>query len=324
MMNTDQQIHAKIKKAQTIAIAAHIRPDGDAIGSVYGLGIALQEAGKSVQYLFPDGIATRFHFISGAKNFTKKLETHVDLTITVDCADLERCGGVFGDRKIDINLDHHKTNTHFAEINLVAPECAATAELLTRQMPAWGLSISQQSATALMCGILTDSQGFATNNTTSATLRYTSVLMDAGANLNDIYDKTLTEKDMKSVRLWGCGLSKIKFEGGVVWTTITQADRKETNYSGNDDADLVNFMANIADGYVYLLFNEQQNGETKISWRSKPDIDVSVLAEEYGGGGHPSAAGAEIKDSINRVEARVLERTKLFIEEYFEHVINPS
>jgi phosphoesterase RecJ-like protein len=67
-----------------------------------------------------------------------------------------------------------------------------------------------------------------------------------------------------------------------------------------------------------------QNGGTKISWRSKPDIDVSILAEEYGGGGHHSAAGAELKDAINRAERSVIERTKSFIEDYFEHVANPS
>jgi phosphoesterase RecJ-like protein len=323
-MNTDLQINAKIKNASTIAIAAHIRPDGDAIGSVLGLGLALENAGKKVQTLFPDGIASRFQFLPGAKNITKKIELPVDLTIAVDCADLTRMGGIFDDRKVDINLDHHKTNTRFGEINLVEPECAATAELITKHLPVWGLTLTEDSASALLCGVLTDSQGFSTSNTTPSTLRYTSVLVDAGANMHDVYAKTLTEKDYQSVRLWGCGLSKINFEGGVVWTTITQADRKESNYQGNDDADLVNFMSTIVEGKVYVLLNEQLNGQTKVSWRSKPDIDISILAGEFGGGGHTSAAGAEIKDTINRAERSVIERTKSFIEDYFEHDINPS
>ena len=324
MMNTDLQINAKIKNASTVAIAAHIRPDGDAIGSVLGLGLALENAGKKVQYLFPDGIPTRFHFLPGAKNFTKKIEAPVDLAIAVDCADKARMGGIFDSLQVNINIDHHKTNTHFGEINLIEPECAATAEVLTKHIPAWGLTLSSDVANALLCGILTDSQGFATSNTTPSTLRYTAVLVDAGANLHYMYAKTITEKDFQSVRLWGCGLSKIKYEGGVVWSTLTQADRKVSNYQGNDDADLVNFMSTIIDGHVYVLLNEQQNGQTKVSWRSNPDIDVSILAEEFGGGGHHSAAGAEIKDAINRAERSVIERTKSFIEDYFEHVANPT
>jgi bifunctional oligoribonuclease and PAP phosphatase NrnA len=324
MMNTDLEINIKIKNATTIAVAAHVRPDGDAIGSVLGLGLALENAGKKVQYLFPDGIPTRFQFLPGAKNITKKIEAPVDLAIAVDSADLERTGGVFEDRQVDICLDHHKTNTRYADTNLVEPECAATAELITKHLPAWGIELTADAANALLCGVLTDSQAFATSNTTPSTLRYTAALVDAGANLYKVYAKTITEKDYQSVRLWGCGLSNIKNEGGVIWTTITQADRKKSNYQGNDDADLVNFMATVQEGYVYVLLNEMQNGHTKISWRSKPDIDVSVLAEEFGGGGHTSAAGAEIKDAINRAERSVIERTKTFIEDYFEHGINPS
>ncbi len=143
-------------------------------------------------------------------------------------------------------------------------------------------------------------------------------------NLPEIYAKVITEKDYQSVRLWGQGLSKIKIDGGVAWTTITQADRKVTNYQGNDDADLVNFMATITEAKVCLLFNEQQNGQTKISWRSKPEIDISILAAEFGGGGHPSAAGAEIKDTINRVQKMVLEKTINFTEVNFEQNVNPS
>jgi phosphoesterase RecJ-like protein len=322
--NTNQQIHDRIKQADTIAIATHIRPDGDAIGSVLGLGLALQEAGKKVQFVFPDGIPGRFQYLSGIEHITKTYVLPVDLFILVDCADLGRSGGVFGERLIDINIDHHKTNTNFALINLVEDKSAASAEIITNHIPEWGLTLSDASAAALLLGILTDSQGFSTSNTTSATLRYAAVLMDAGVNLPKIYAKAITEKDFQSVRLWGQGLSKLKIEGGVAWTTITQADRKETNYQGNDDADLVNFMATITEAKVCLLFNEQQNSQTKVSWRSKPEIDISILAAEFGGGGHPSAAGAEIRDTINRVQKMVLEETKKFIEVNFEQSIDPS
>jgi len=324
VINTNQQIHDKIKQAITIAIATHIRPDGDAIGSVLGLGLALQGAGKNVQYVFPEGIPGRFHFLPGVECIIKSYTVPADLTILVDCADLSRSGGVFGDQVIDINIDHHKTNTKFAQINLIEDKCAATAEILTKHIPTWGLALSKSAATALLTGILTDSQGFSTSNTTAHTLRYAAVLMDAGVNLPEVYAKTITEKDFQSVRLWGQGLSKIKVEGGVAWTSITQADRKETNYQGNDDADLVNFMATITEAKVCLLFNEQHNGHTKVSWRSKPEIDISILAAEFGGGGHPSAAGAEIKDTINRVQKVVLEKTLNFIEVNFGQNIDPS
>ncbi len=181
VMNTNQQIHDKIKQAETIAIATHIRPDGDAIGSVLGLGLALQEAGKKVQYIFPDGIPGRFQYLSGIEHITKTYALPIDLFILVDCADLGRSGGVFGDHLVDINIDHHKTNTNFAVINLIEDKSAASAEIITKHLPEWGLTISPTSAAALLMGILTDSQGFSTSNTTAETLRFAAVLMDAGS-----------------------------------------------------------------------------------------------------------------------------------------------
>ncbi len=309
-----REIRSLLHTAQKPLIVAHIRPDGDAIASTLGLGLSLADAGKQCQMVLPDGIPARFKFLEGSRNIRNRVEPGYDLVVALDCSDQKRLGENFSAIPVDINIDHHITNEHFAKFNLVLPEEPATAAVLTRYLPEWGFPITPAVANALLTGIVTDTIGFRTSNVSPESLRQTAALIEAGASLTDVYERALVYQSYAASLLWGLALSRLQKEGKLAWTSITMEDRKKAGYSGRDDADLTNQLSAIENLNIVILFNEQNDCKIKVSWRSHSGIDVSKIAQRFGGGGHPPAAGAEIKGNLNEVENMVLEVTKKYLK----------
>lgn len=301
-----------LDKSKSIVIASHVRPDGDAIGSLLGLGLALLNAGKSVQMVLADGISSSFKHLKGSELVVKEPSGEFDTFITVDCADFRRVGKVFENyRKPDINIDHHKTNENFGTLNLIEAQEVATAAILANYLPVWGFEITKPIAEALLTGIITDTLGFRTSNTNPSALRLCAMLMETGANMPELYMRSLVHKSFPAARYWGAGLSSLEQENGIVWGTLTLEDRKRSGYGGNDDADLINLISSIHGNKVGMIFVEQSDKHVKISWRALEDgIDVSPIAKYFGGGGHAAAAGADIPGSLKEVQPVVLKATR--------------
>jgi phosphoesterase RecJ-like protein len=306
-------IKARLSSATNILVVSHVRPDGDAIGSLLALGLALQQAGKIVQMVLTDGVPTSFKHLPGQEQVCREPQGDVDLFVTVDCADFKRTGKQFEafSRKPDINIDHHVTNERFGQLNLIEPEAVATAAILTDCLPEWGLKITAPVAAALATGIVTDTLGFRTSNTTPAALRQVAGLMELGIDFPDLYNRALISRSFPAARYWGAGLSKLKTDDRIVYATLTLADRKDAAYGGNDDADLINVISSIEGFAVGMIFVEQDNQHVKISWRAlKPGIDVSQVARHFSGGGHAAAAGADITGTLEEIQPRVLTATR--------------
>lgn len=310
----DNQIKDLIHNAATIGITSHIRPDGDAIGSVIALGLALEKAGKKVEMVLRSGVSKTFRHLPGANLIKRSFDTDCDIYIVLDCSDELRTGGVLKDRKPDIVIDHHSTNSEFGKVNLVEPEAVATCSMLAEHMPRWGLEIDEAIAAALLSGIISDSIGFRTSNTTSNSLRIAADLMDKGVDITNLYNKALISKSFESFNYWGFGLAKLQRENGLVWTTLSLEDRKNAGYMDEDDADLTNILSSIEDIDVAVLFIEQSADNVKVSWRARPGFDVAVIAKSLGGGGHPPAAGADLKGSLPEVQEKILKLTKEYLE----------
>ncbi|MBI3168848.1 MAG: DHH family phosphoesterase [Chloroflexi bacterium] len=312
----DNQLSGEIKlrlaNANKVVIASHVRPDGDAIGSLLGLGLALRDAGKKVEMVLADGAPASFKFLEGIDLIKKEPGTDHDIFITVDCADFKRTGKIFENfGQPDINIDHHKTNENFGKLNLIEAEEVATAAILTNHLPAWGFKITKPIAAALLTGILTDTLGFRTSNITPEALRQAAQLMETGVDLPEIYMQSLVRKSFPAARYWGAGLSSLESKHGIVWGTLTLADRKSAGYGGNDDADLINMISAIDGNKVGMVFVEQSNNHVKISWRAlQPGIDVSPIAKHFKGGGHAAAAGADIEGSLVDIQKEVLKQTR--------------
>ena len=305
-------IKQRLDKSRNVVIASHIRPDGDAIGSLLGLGLALLNAGKSVQMVLVDGLPSSYRHLEGSELIVKEPSAECDTFITVDCADFKRVGKAFQSfSQPDINIDHHKTNENFGKLNLIEAEEVATAAILANHRPAWGFKITKPIADALLTGIITDTLGFRTSNTNPSALRLCAMLMETGANMPDLYMRSLVHKSFPAARYWGAGLSSLEQENGIVWGTLTLEDRKRSGYGGNDDADLINLISSIHGNKVGMIFVEQSDKHVKISWRALEEgIDVSPIAKQFGGGGHAAAAGADIPGTLNDVQPEVLKATR--------------
>ena len=305
-------IRERLEKSKNVVIASHVRPDGDAVGSVLGLGLALRDAGKSVQMVLVDGVPSSFKYLAGSDLIVKEPTGEHDTFITVDSADFKRVGKVFENfGQPDINIDHHKTNEKFGKLNLIEAEEVATAAILTRHLREWGYKITQPIAAALLTGIVTDTLGFRTTNTNPSALRLCAELMETGVNMADLYMRALVMKSFPAARYWGAGLSRLEQKNGIVWATLTLEDRKKSGYGGNDDADLINMISAIDGNKVGMIFVEQSDQHVKISWRAlEPGIDVSQVAKHFKGGGHAAAAGADIPGALSEIQPLVLKTTQ--------------
>ncbi len=308
----DQKISERIAQNEHFLIVSHVRPDADAVGSMLGFGLALENAGKKVQYVLQDG-AHNYGYLPGYQNVQRSPDrsTAVDVIIVVDCSDSKRVGDVLsGHDDPDIVIDHHKTNVNFGDLNMVKPEQVATAAILVDHLPKWGLDITPDVAACLLAGMVGDTIGFRTSNVNADVLRKAAKLMDLGADLPAIYRDGVVLKSFKAVKYWGAGLGRLQKEDGLVWTCLTLADKKEVGYPETDDADLVNVLSSVAEADIALIFIEQAQNHVKVSWRARPGIDVSGIAFHFGGGGHAAAAGADIEGHLEQVMQRVIDETR--------------
>lgn len=305
----NETIRQELHQAQKILIISHIRPDGDAIGSMLGLGLALEAVGKQVEMVLMDGVLANFRFLEGVEKIHRKPTLVYDFLIVVDVSDINRMGEAFIQLKPDLVIDHHVTNLNFGRINFVLPAAAATCAILAEFLPIWGLEINQQVAEALLTGILTDTNGFRTSNMTAETLRLAAALMERGADLPDLYFRGLVRRSFEAAVYWGCGLQKLERKGRMAWTTLTLQDREKAGYPGSDDADLTTVLSSIEECDISVLFIETKNGKVKVSWRANNGFDISQLALAFGGGGHKAAAGAEIVGKLVDVREKVLAAT---------------
>ena len=305
-------IKERLEKSKNVVMASHVRPDGDAIGSLLGLGLALRDAGKSVQMVLVDGVSSSFRHLEGSELILKEPAGGHDTFVTVDCADFRRVGKVFENfSQPDINIDHHKTNELFGKLNLIEAEEVATAAILARHLPDWGYNITKPIAAALLTGIVTDTLGFRTSNTNPSALRLCAMLMETGVDMADLYMRSLVMKSFSAARYWGAGLSSLEHKDGIVWATLTLRDRKISGYGGNDDADLINMISAIEGNKIGMIFVEQSDNHVKISWRAlEPGIDVSQVARHFAGGGHAAAAGADIPGALSEIQPLVLKTTQ--------------
>jgi phosphoesterase RecJ-like protein len=317
MSNLHEEIKAALSTAERILVTSHIRPDGDAIGSTLAFGLALLDAGKQVQMVLADGVPAAFRHLPGSEKVQTQPEGPVDFIITVDCSELKRVGNVLdGYGQPDLVVDHHISTEPFGRFNVIEPTAAATASLLTRFLPVWGLTITPPIAANLITGLVTDTLGFRTSSTTPETLRQAADLLELGVDMSSLYFRSLVRRTFSAVKYWAAGLSSLQRADGIIWGTLTLADREAAGYNANDDADLINIVSSIDDADIAIMFVEQSPQKTKVSWRGlKPHIDVSQIARQFGGGGHRAASGAEVAGSLHEVQQKILAATRRYLNQ---------
>jgi len=302
-----------LQTAQSILLVTHIAPDGDAIGSLLGLGSILRQMGKTVTCAVDDTVSTELLFLPGVEAILHKLKTGKwDLLISLDASDEERTGAVgeYGRKnsKRVINLDHHLTNTLFGDIFLIEPQAVSATEVIFHWLQFMDVPLTREIAVTLLTGLVTDTLGFRTSNVTVDTLEIAQILMQAGASLTEITERALESRSFATVNLWKLALSSVQlYAGGVIALDITQENLKQAGLpNGAEDTGLVGFLIRVNEAKIAAVLKEKATGEIVLGLRSKPGFDVSEVAFSLGGGGHKQAAGATIPGPLEEAKKRVL------------------
>ncbi len=296
-----QEAGALLAQARSVLIVTHVGPDGDAIGSLCGLGLALRSVGKSVMMAVDEGVPAGLAFLPGASEVLAALDTPpaVDLVIAVDCGDEPRMGQV-GQVALKtgapvINLDHHRTNTLFGQANLVDAATAAAAEGVLDWLDRLEIALDLPVAICLLTGIVTDTLCFRTDNVTPGLLGKAQRLMLLGAPLSEIVQRTVNRKSLWGLRLWAEVLPTVQLEDHVIWAVIAREVFERVGSDGFDDAGLVGTLIQTEGAYISAVFKEKPDGAVEVGFRAVPGFDTSEVAVSLGGGGHRLASGATVR-----------------------------
>ena len=285
-----------VDDAQKIIIVTHVHPDGDAIGSMMGLTMALREQGKTVLSVIDGGMPRGFAFVPGSETIQDNLKGFVpDLVISTDASDRERMGKV-GESALAhgtpfIQLDHHQTNLIFGDVNLVDARTVAAAEGVLDWLDQRGWPLSPDVAQCLLTGLVTDTLCFRTSNVTGIVLGKAQRLMEAGADLAAVVQRTVVRKSAKLMRLHGEVLSRIALEDGVIWATVTAEDFEAAGMDVGAYTGLSSYLIQAEEAMISVTFTEMGDGRIDVSMRAVPGFNVSGIALELGGGGHVQASG---------------------------------
>lgn len=311
-MNTAiQDIKAQIDQAVRILLVGHVDPDGDAIGSLLGLGHALNRLGKTVTLACPSDVPAKYEFLPGSQLITTTPRGDFDLAISLDNSDRQRMGAIYSNSIQDagkplINVDHHVTNVQFGLINWVDTEAVATAEMIVTLVDSLGVEIDREMALPLLTGIVTDTRGFRTPNMTSRVLRVASRLLDTGVTLAEILERTVNVRPYSMICLWGKMLQTSHLADGIAWTALTPQMKADCGAQDDGDGGFVSFLASAREAAVGVVFHDRGNGGVEVGLRSKPGVSVAEVALSLGGGGHPQAAGCTVHGSLADVQDQVL------------------
>ncbi len=319
-MNTFEDVAREIEKAQRFLVVSHVNPEGDAVGSLLGAALALRSLGKDATAYLEDPIPAVFTFLPGADTVVHDLKgaEPFDVTIAVDCGQMDRLGNgfmEFPDPGLIINIDHHATNDRFGDINVVVDHASAAGELVYDMCVAAGVKVDPDIATNLYVAIHTDTGSFRYSSSTSDAFRKAGELVSLGASPWEVSKRVYENYPARKFKLLGLVLDTLDVfdlgtdgnPGRVAVMMVTREMFRRTN-TDKDIADgFVNYARGIEGVEVGVLFRETGDDEYKVSLRAKGDVDVSAVAENFGGGGHRNAAGFTMKGTIEEVRKTVVD-----------------
>ena len=291
-----------INKKDNIGIFTHISPDGDAIGSSLALYLGLKQLKKNVD-IITDEYPNCFKFLTSIDEIKNTTKEHYDLAIALDCATKPRLynpNNSFEQSSFSISIDHHASNTYFANLNYVEADSPAVSQTLVKILKRLNISITKEIGECLMAGIITDSGGFRYNTVDSETFEFAASMLGIGVNISDIYYKTFDLKTKPQFDLTTIATSRLKFfsKNRIAVTYITKDDFKKTQASVGDHEGIVNIGRNIENVEVSIFIREDEDGTYRVSLRSNKYVDVSEICKTFDGGGHARAAGCTVNTSL--------------------------
>lgn len=307
-----------ILEANKIGLTFHVSPDGDAIGSTLGLLNGLRELGKDVYVISREVIPDNLSFLPLGEeingNTTEPVEG-TDLVIVLDCGNVERiCANLEGFKGKIINIDHHKTNDFYGDLNHVEEKSAATAEIIYILLNELGFKFKEYDevlvriGTCIYTSIVTDTGSFRHSNVTERTHKIAGELIGVGVNNTKIYNNLFDNKPYEKVKLMGEALSSLKLHlnNKVSFIKLPKELLESLGLANVDTSDIISIALGIKGVEVAVIIKEVEDG-IKGSLRSKNDFDVSKVAEVLGGGGHTKASGFKLENiSLEDAESKII------------------
>ncbi|MBN1867677.1 bifunctional oligoribonuclease/PAP phosphatase NrnA [Candidatus Sumerlaeota bacterium] len=310
------EIATILRENRRFVVCTHVRPDGDAVGSTAAMYHYLKAKGKEVQVYFRGPVQENLHrFLTNGTNRHDEpypADFPAEVTLCLDSAAPDRIVENFLElaRGRIVNIDHHYANPGFGSVNWVDSDYASVGEMIaslfeTDPDPAiWTRPI----ASALFLAVATDTGSFRFPNTTAKSFHIAARLVERGADPAEVASSVWAERKMETMRIASTALSRMRFEldGRLVWSEITQDLFRANGGEENEPDNLTSELRSIRGTEVALLLRETHEGTARGSLRSSDKVDVSIIAEELGGGGHPRAAGFEIQTPYGQVRDKIL------------------
>ncbi len=291
---------------------SHVRPDGDTLGAASAFSFALEQMGKTATLACADDIPHRLKFIPRSEIFVKEFNMDdFDLIIALDAGAHHMTGfhskyPDFLSKRIPIlNIDHHSSNDRFGTVNIVDPKASSATLIVWRLLPKLPVTVTKEIAFSLLVGIYSDTGGFMHANTTNEAFKAANELAKTGGfAISDIVRPLFRQSTFSQLRLWGYILENLrKNESNVLSCVISEADFKDIGAHQSDTGGIIDLINTVPDT-LYSMLLAEDDGCVKGSLRTqRDDVNLSDIASQFGGGGHPKAAGFRVH---GRLEKKVI------------------
>lgn len=315
---TLDDIKNAIDNSKSIIIFAHEKPDGDAIGSSLAFYIVMKNLGKTVDVIIPH-FPDSYNFLPYSKEakVEPSLEKY-DLAVALDCGDLKRLDdpdSTFLKAETRINIDHHISNGMFGDLNYVDPVSPACSQILTAMFKYYKYEITQDIATCLITGIITDTGGFKYDGVTSETFEIASEFLGKGVKISKIYKEALSNISRGKFEARKLAANRVEFleNGQIAYTYMTKEDMEKLGIDQNDLDGIVENGRDVKGVELSIFLYETDKG-FKGSLRSNNYINVSDLGLLFNGGGHMRAAGCTLPYPLDEAKERILSQAKRFLK----------
>lgn len=306
-----------LEKYNSFIITSHVSPDGDSIGSTLAMMLALQKKGKNAIAVIRDEVPDKYAFLPYSEAIKKECDEKRDVIISLDCGDEERLGfdiplKEFG--KIVVNIDHHKSNTLFGDINIIDSHASSVGEIVYNIIKKLTV-IDVDIAINLYTSIITDTGSLRYSNTTPSCLRILAELVETGVRPEFISRQVFEKRSIASVNLIKMALDTLEIlsDGKVACIFITREIMAKCGAKEEDTDGIINYAREIEGVEVAVLFKEKEERLIKVGFRSNDWVDVSKIAEEFGGGGHTRAAGCTLKETLYEAREHVLNSVQKYV-----------
>ncbi|QRN86310.1 bifunctional oligoribonuclease/PAP phosphatase NrnA [Clostridia bacterium] len=314
-------------KGKKVLVTSHRDPDGDCIGSTVAMTLALKQLGFEADALNLDEIPYRYTFCDPSKliyDIDHIPDRKHEVVVVLDSSDLNRLGydmkKEFPRIHTIINIDHHRSNVGFGDLNIVEDTASANCEILFRILTEWEVQWNSQIANALYTGITTDTGSFKYESTSSETLRIAASLIDYGADINIIRASIWENEPYNRIRALSDVLDDLKItkDGRISWIKISLEEIQRHKLNNGDLESFVDYPRTVTGVEVALFIKEMEMGKLKVSVRTKSCIDATKIASIFGGGGHKRAAGFKVEGKLDEQEQRIIKLVQEEVDKEYQ------